>query len=223
MHRDGHFDYSLLPSRTISLPLTTPTSCSPSPSHYLRYTRSFIPTWFHHPALSPPFFLLFLSFPSPLPSLLFSIHSASLHSGSTGPTCCSRVRAITISSRAFFATSRVLTSSLEEEMNWVIVKSCPAVIASACSGPRPAAGFLNDPFCDPLWIVVFRCTIVRDTKGFHLGKFYGEWRISTVIMNRLKIILLYSDGKLFEFPLLEFVIVFIFLNDNLRREILIFR
>lgn len=56
-----------------------------------------------------------------------------------------------------------------------------------------------------------------------MGKFYGEWRISTVIMNRLKIILLYSDGKLFEFLLLEFVIVFIFLNDNLRREILIFR
>lgn len=74
MHRDGHFDYSLLPSRTISLPLTTPTSCSPSPSHYLRYTRSFIPTWFHHPALSPPFFLPFfiLPFSPSLPPFLYT-------------------------------------------------------------------------------------------------------------------------------------------------------
>lgn len=202
MHRDGHFDYSLFLSRIICLPLTTLTlhnlvlALSFPP---LANTRilSFPPDSIIRLSLSPSTFFLtfFLSFPSALPSFL-SPPSHSLYTerrytvGSTGPTCCSRVRAITISSRAFFATSRVLTSSLEEEMNWVIVKSCPAVIANACPGPRPATGFLNDRG-SVLWSIlkrriVSRYIIVRDTKGFYLGKFYGEFPSWMVIINRLK-------------------------------------
>lgn len=202
----NHFDFAQPRAR----PLVSTTG---------QYTHSFIPTWFHHPALSLPplFFLLFfypflLPFPPSSPPPSHSLYTERRYTvGSTGPTCCSRVRAITISSRAFFATSRVLTSSLEEEMNWVIVKSCPAVIANACPGPRPATGFLNDRG-SVLWSIlkrriVSRYIIVRDTKGFYLGKFYGEFPSWMVIMNRLKrneTILLYSGGKLLKFSVYSF-------------------
>lgn len=201
MHRDGHFDYSLFLSRIICLPLTTSTlhnlvlALSFPP---LANTRilSFPPDSIIRLSLSLHFFSYFFFILSFCPSLLPLPPSHSLYTarrytvGSTGPTCCSRVRAITISSRAFFATSRVLTSSLEEEMNWVIVKSCPAVIANACPGPRPATGFLNDRG-SVLWSIlkrriVSRYIIVRDTKGFYLGKFYGEFPSWMVIINRLK-------------------------------------
>lgn len=135
-------DTSIIPSSPsphyLPLPLTTSRARPLVSTTRFQYAHSFIPTWFHHPALSLSyffsyfFFFFFISSPSLLPPP-FSCTRARL--GSTGPTCCSRVRAITISNRAFFATSRVLTSSLEEEMNWVIVKSCPGCNCKRVPGP----------------------------------------------------------------------------------------
>lgn len=199
MHRDGHFDYSLFLSRIICLPLTTSTlhnlvlALSFPP---LANTRilSFPPDSIIRLSLSLHFFSYFffiLSFcPSllPLPPLPFSIHRASLHRRLDRTdllfTC---ARNNYIQPRFFCHEPR----SYELARGGNELSYCKIVPGCNCKRvPGPATGFLNDRG-SVLWSIlkrriVSRYIIVRDTKGFYLGKFYGEFPSWMVIINRLK-------------------------------------